>query len=155
MRLFAILTALSLSGAALAQTYVWTDENGRKHYSDQPPPPSVATRQRDFRSGGADATPPYAVREAARRHPVTLYTGEACPLCADARKLLRARGIPFTEKKIASKEEFEQFASHFDGNGIVPSIEVGSNRFSGYVGEKWTGMLDEAGYPSELTGLSR
>ena len=41
-----MLAALLISPLALAQTtYVWTDEQGRKHYSDQPPPPSLQTDQ--------------------------------------------------------------------------------------------------------------
>ena len=99
--------------------------------------------------------PPYAVRQAASRHPVVLHTGEACALCDQARKLLAARGVPFTEKKVASKEELEKLNEIFAGNGIVPSIEVGAQRQAGFGEARWQALLDEAGYPRNLQGLSR
>jgi len=147
------LTALLISGSALAQTYVWTDENGRKHYSDLPPPPSVQSQQRSFGPNGASKTTPYRVRKAAQENPVTIYTGESCPLCEDARKLLQARGIPFAEKKVASKEDHDKLTERFDGNGIVPSIEVGTQKFAGFIDSRWSSMLDDAGYPKDLKGL--
>ncbi|MCB1928148.1 MAG: glutaredoxin family protein [Rhodocyclaceae bacterium] len=148
-----LLAALLLTSIAQAQTYVWIDENGQKHYSDQPPPPSVQHQQRRFGPNGAARTQPYRVREAARSHPVTLYTGDSCPLCDDARKLLKARGVPFTEKKVGSQEELDALTERFDGNGLVPSIEVGSAKFAGYIDERWHALLDDAGYPKELKGL--
>src|SRR3954469_4458789 len=40
--LLAIVTATTISGAAIsAQTYKWTDAQGKVHYSDQPPPAIV------------------------------------------------------------------------------------------------------------------
>lgn len=152
-----LLAGLIVSPAVLAQsTYVWTDESGRKHYSDQPPPPTVNAQQKSFNPGGADAVPPYAVRKAAQQFPVVIYTGEGCTtFCDDARKLLRSRGVPFAEKAVKTKEELKTFSERFDGNGIVPSIEVGALKYSGYTEEKWQAMLDEAGYPKSLQGLSR
>ncbi|MCB1907402.1 MAG: glutaredoxin family protein [Rhodocyclaceae bacterium] len=148
-----ILAALLLSSVAQAQTYVWTDESGRKHYSDLPPPPSVQHQQRRFGPNGATQAVPYRVREAARSHPVTLYTGESCPLCENARKMLSARGVPFTEKKVATREEFDALTERFNGNGMVPSIEVGREKYSGFTDERWHAMLDDAGYPRDLKGL--
>lgn len=156
MRRFALIVLAALIGPqAQAQTYVWTDEHGRKHYSDQPPPPSVKSDQRDFGPGNTTAVPPYAVRQAARNHPVTIYVSDACPLCDDARRLLKSRGVPFAEKKVGTKEELEALTQHFDGNGIVPSIDVGSQKFPGFTADKWHAMLDEAGFPKDLKGLSR
>lgn len=151
-----LLFGLLLSPAVMAQnTFVWTDESGRRHYSDQPPPPSVKAQQKSFKPGGADAVPPFAVRKAAQQFPVLIYTGESCTtFCEQARKLLQERGVPFTEKKVASKDDMEQLTQRFDGNGIVPSIEVGSLRFPGFAEDKWHSMLDEAGYPKSLQGLS-
>ncbi len=147
------LTALLIGSSAFAQTYVWTDENGRKHYSDQPPPVQIPSEQKRFSANGDTQAVPYRVREAARRHPVTLYTGESCPLCADARKLLSTRRIPFAEKKVETKEELDALTREFDGNGIVPSIQVGRKRFAGYVEGTWQSMLDDAGFPRDLRGL--
>lgn len=154
MRLLA-LAALLVCGSVAARTYVWTDAQGRKHYSDQPPPPAVDARERDFGPGKATAVPPYMVREAARKHPVTIYTGESCAMCDAARGLLTARGVPFAEKIVATKEELDALTERFEGNGLVPSIEVGTAKFPGFTAEKWQSMLDAAGYPRDLRGLSR
>ncbi|MCB1886787.1 MAG: glutaredoxin family protein [Rhodocyclaceae bacterium] len=147
------LIALMIGSNALAQTYVWTDEKGRKHYSDQPPPVEVKAEKKRFSANGDTEAVPYRVREAARRHPVTLYTGQSCPLCADARSLLQQRQIPFSEKKIETQEQFDAMTREFDGNGIVPSIQVGRKKFSGYIEGTWKAMLDDAGYPTDLRGL--
>lgn len=148
-----ILTALFASSCAFAQTYVWTDENGRKHYSDQPPPPAVKSQERRFGPNGDTRALPYQVRQASKNNPVTLYTGESCPLCEDARKLLAARRIPFAEKKIESQQDLDALTKRFDGDGIVPSIEIGTEKFAGYVEERWHSLLNEAGYPKDLKGL--
>ena len=147
------LIAMFASTCVLAETYIWTDADGRKHYSDQPPPASVKTEKKDFGPGKTDAVSPYAVRVAARRNPVTLYTGESCPLCVDARKLLEKRGVPFKEKKIATQEDQDALLERFDGNGIVPSIQIGKAKAPGYTAEQWNTMLTEAGYPESLRGL--
>jgi hypothetical protein len=41
--MLAVLTAWSLlqAGTAAADTYKWTDKDGKVHYSDQPPPPEA------------------------------------------------------------------------------------------------------------------
>ncbi|MCB1957592.1 MAG: glutaredoxin family protein [Rhodocyclaceae bacterium] len=148
-----ILTALLASASAFAQTYVWTDENGQKHYSDQPPPAQVQARQKTFAPNGDTQAVPYQVREAARRHPVTLYTGESCPLCADARALLKQRRIPFAEQKIETQAQLDTLTKDFDGNGIVPSIRIGTRKFAGFIEGQWQTMLNDAGYPSDLRGL--
>jgi len=38
MMRYATLLVCLLAGPALADMYKWTDENGKTHYSDQPPP---------------------------------------------------------------------------------------------------------------------
>ncbi|MEQ1880281.1 MAG: DUF4124 domain-containing protein [Burkholderiales bacterium] len=53
------LLAFSSPGQA-QQTYKWTDAQGKIHYSDQPPPPTVkqsATIKRPKSAGGAGAAP--------------------------------------------------------------------------------------------------
>ncbi|HYL24076.1 MAG TPA: DUF4124 domain-containing protein [Burkholderiales bacterium] len=58
-RLLAILLALALSGAATAQTYKWTDSNGKVQYGDTPPGDATnVTRLRGPTSGSAPAAEP-------------------------------------------------------------------------------------------------
>jgi hypothetical protein len=60
-RLLAILLALAFSGAATAQAYKWTDQNGRVQYGDTPPGDATnVTRLRGPTSGSAPAGAPEA-----------------------------------------------------------------------------------------------
>jgi hypothetical protein len=63
-RLLAIFVALAFSGAATAQTYKWTDQNGRAQYGDTPPADaSNVTRLRGATSGSAPAAAPEAKKD--------------------------------------------------------------------------------------------
>ena len=67
-RLIAMILALTLSGAATAQTYKWTDSSGRTQYGDTPPgDASNVTRLRGA-TGGAPAAAPGA---ASKDKPIT------------------------------------------------------------------------------------
>ncbi len=42
------VTALLFSASVSAQIYKWTDETGKIHYTDQPPPPHVNTKEQQL-----------------------------------------------------------------------------------------------------------
>lgn len=89
---------------------------------------------------------PFALRQAATRSPVTLYTSENCLPCNRGRQLLVGRGIPFTEKTIATNADVEAF-TRLGGGSQVPYLSVGSQAVSGYSETEWTRALNNAGYP--------
>ncbi|TMI37831.1 MAG: DUF4124 domain-containing protein, partial [Betaproteobacteria bacterium] len=101
MRIGVVLVlALAAGAAAAQQLYRWTDEKGRLHVADTPPPPGAKDvhRWRVTASSAAEGgSEPYALRQARKESPVTLYTAADCEPCNDARKLLNSRGIPFKE----------------------------------------------------------
>ena len=68
-RLLTILLSLALCGAATAQTYKWTDNNGRVQYGDTPPgDASSVTRLRGAPSASsAPAAAPEAKKDAAAK----------------------------------------------------------------------------------------
>src|ERR687887_2341067 len=71
-RLLAILLALALPGAATAQTYKWTDQNGRMQYGDTPPADaSNVTRLKGATSGSAPAAPAAAPEAKKDNKPLT------------------------------------------------------------------------------------
>ena len=100
--------AVLLSAAAFAalaqQLYRWTDEKGRVHITDTPPP---ASARRRAEGKAAPATSPnrsrvFELSQAVRNFPVTLYTAPTCKeSCVAARALLNKRGVPFTEVQVA------------------------------------------------------
>jgi glutaredoxin len=143
------LLAFLFAAAAAAQLYRWVDKDGKVHYSDTPPP-SSAGKSSQLRSGGnvADSgTMPYATQQAAKNHPVTIYTAENCKeACADARKLLQGRGIPFREVAIADEKSREELKK-VSGGEEVPVMTVGKSVTKGFGADAWHLALDAAGYP--------
>src|SRR2546423_12688051 len=102
MRLITGIMLCAAATAAFAQAYRWTDEAGRTHFSDSPPPPNAKNVQKRGTTGGpaakdgaAPAGPePFVLQQARKDYPVTLYTTPGCEACGEARKLLNARGVP-------------------------------------------------------------
>jgi glutaredoxin len=148
---FAAAVVLALaSAAAIAQTYRWVDKDGRVHYTDTPPPPSAA-RQVEKRSlhGSIIETSQlsYGLQQAVKTNPVTLYTYSGCKeACANARKLLEKRGVPYKEHSVDDPAKREELKRVSGGNN-VPVLVVGKAVKQGYEESMYNVALDEAGYP--------
>jgi glutaredoxin len=141
------LALLLCAGGASAQMYKWVDANGKTHFSDQPPPATAkAAPIKSSVGASAGVALPYALAQAARNFPVTLYTTTACAGCDQGRALLKARGIPFAEKTISSPED-EQKLKDAVGNNSLPALLVGRAKSSGFQAAAWTSMLNVALYP--------
>jgi glutaredoxin len=151
-RLAAVSILAVLSFAAGAQTaYRWVDQDGRVHYSDQPPPPEI--RKLEHKSFGDNVVDtsglPYETRRAAENFPVILYATDDCAdLCVQAREFLQRRKIPFAEKRLKNNDDLAAFKKTTGiGDLQVPSLAVGSKSARGYLESEWSGLLDAAGYP--------
>lgn len=135
-------------GSAHAQMYRWVDASGRVTFSDQPPPASVKSPQKKALSseehpgGGLN----YALSAAAANFPVVLYASDDCPPCDDGRSLLKQRGIPFAEKRLASKEDLERMKQETGGSRL-PMLKIGRDSQTGYEAGAWHAALTAAGYP--------
>ena len=145
----ALVLALA-AGAVVAQQqlYRWTDQKGRLNVADTPPPPGAKDvhQWRVIASSAAEGgSEPYALRQARKESPVTLYTAADCDPCNDARKLLNSRGIPFKEVSVTEKEVNELVK--LAGSASVPVIVVGSATQKGFEGSAYHRLLDDAGYP--------
>jgi glutaredoxin len=148
MRSLIFLTLLGAAFAASAQLYRWTDEKGRVHVTDTPPPPTAKNVQRRTAEGapGDDASLPYAVQLAAKNFPVTLYTAPDCAPCGQARALLNARGVPFREISVVDEQQAEELKKSV-GSLSVPSVRVGRGVQAGFEQSAYDELLDAAGYP--------
>jgi glutaredoxin len=151
------LIAVILSVAALpalAQMYRWTDESGKTHFTDTPPPASakkVETRVgRAADSASGNAAEPYALQLARKNSPVKLYTTPGCEACDEARKLLNARGVPFAEVSVTSGSAIAELKTAA-GSASVPTLTVGSAMQKGFEEGNYHRALDAAGYPK--TGI--
>jgi glutaredoxin len=148
-----VATALLASALVVEaqQLYRWTDEKGRVHISDTPPPPGARNVQKRG-AGGANtaAAPsgaePYALQVARKSFPITLYSTPGCEACDLARKLLNARGVPFKEVSVGDEGSIEELKK-VAGSASVPTMVVGSTVQKGYESGTYHRVLDAAGYP--------
>jgi glutaredoxin len=146
--IFAVL--LGAACAASAQLYRWTDDKGRVHLTDTPPPPTaknVRSRSPAAPAASADGeNQPYSLQVAAKNFPVTLFTAPDCAPCGTARSLLNARGVPFQEVSAVDQRQREQLQQAV-GSLSVPSLRVGSSVQKGFEQGAYDSLLDSAGYP--------
>ncbi len=145
-RLIAASLTLLLTASVFAQTYRWTDANGRTMVTDTPPPAGRSAVQSGNGPVPNDGLTP-AARQAAANFPVILYTSETCgDPCKQARDLLQGRGVPFTEKPVKTAQEFDEF-KQLTGDAFVPTLKVGRQVLRGLEPNSWQSQLDFAGYP--------
>jgi len=152
--LLALLLAASASAQA-QQVFRIVGPDGKVTFSDRP---AVSTGDRAAAASVVSAAPaapsvdaatlPYELRLVAQRYPVTLYTAEACAPCADARNLLRARGVPFTEKTVSTPDDVEALG-RISGGSSLPFATIGAQPLQGFASPEWMQYLDLAGYPKQ------
>jgi glutaredoxin len=83
------------------------------------------------------------------KFPVALYVSADCGEgCKEATAYLRKRGVPFSEKRVASNEEISDLQQLLGGGEVVvPVLLVGTKTRKGFEQGGWDGLLDAAGYP--------
>src|SRR5215510_12801702 len=142
-----VLLSVATGAFAASQLYRWVDEKGNVEYRDTPPPQSAkkVEERRVVTSTIETSAPSYAVQQAAKNFPVTLWAYDCGDPCTNARAHLARRGVPYTEK--GPKPDLKAFEKLTGGNG-VPVLFVGSTRLTGYLASQWDSALDSAGYPT-------
>jgi len=159
MRILLAFVLCAFTLGAGAQVYRWTDDQGRVHITDTPPPASAKGVKRSDGGGtptyapSAAAAPkssqqePFALQQAKSKYPVTLYTVPNCEGCNQARRVLNARGVPFKEISLTDATQMDEFKQTVGGN-TVPAIIVGSTVQKGFEEGAYQALLDAAGYPA-------
>lgn len=152
MGIAAVLLGATLSASAQFKV---VGPDGRITYTDRPPPAgqgSVTSISRPAASASAaqgEATPlPLELRQVASRFPVLLYTGNDCPACDQGRQWLQQRGIPYTERRVASDDDAAAL-DRLVGGRTIPSLTIGGQALRGFASADWAAYLDAAGYPKE------
>jgi glutaredoxin len=148
--LLALLLGLALPAAAL---YKVVGPDGRVSYSDRPPTDGAARVNTISRGGTVNETTaperlPSDLRQLATRFPVTLYVAADCLPCDAGRELLTQRGVPFSEKRVASDDDAAALERAV-GVRTVPSLTIGQQVLRGLSQPEWNAYLDAAGYPRE------
>ena len=137
-------------GTAQAQQklYHWVDEKGAAHVTDTPPPLGARkVEQKTYGGGAAAGQAPYALAEAQKSFPVTLYTAPSCKEpCAQARAALNKRGVPFDEVQVWNAETNAQL-NKVSASNEVPVLTVGQSVQKGFEQGAFDSLLDSAGYP--------
>lgn len=152
------LAGLALAAAIAAPVahaqYKWIGADGRVNYGDRPPPTDSRRIVRaptgvpsSEAPANGDPQLPYALRSAASRYPVVLYTSPDCEPCDMGRDHLAQRGVPFTEKRVQTAADVRAFNKLQPGTSQFPVLTVGTDRMVGFEAGMWNRMLDAAAYP--------
>jgi hypothetical protein len=156
MRAITAFTLLVFALAVQAQLYRWTDENGKVHYTDTQPPASAKNvekkgKARVSEAEAAAAQQSYALQQAVKNFPVTIYSSKECGNpCKDGIAYLKKRGVPFTEKAVATRAEIDELIK-LAGAPRVPVMVVGVTTLKDFEEQGWSEALDTAGYPKSGT----
>jgi glutaredoxin len=145
-----VLISVAAAPASAAQLYRWIDAQGRVEWRDTPPPEGAKqVEQRRVQGNLAPSTGlSYAMQQAAKNFPVTLWTAACGAVCDKAKSHLAARGIPYTEKDAkANGDEFRSITGAME----IPVLFVGRQQLKGYSASEWDIALDAAGYPRPYT----
>jgi glutaredoxin len=148
-RLLLAVLLFTLGAAHAQQLYRWTDEKGRVHITDTPPPASAKDVQKKAAvTGGADpGQVPFELATAMRDFPVILYTAPSCrTLCDSARAVLNRRGVPFREVQVW-EEKTNAELKQVSGGTQVPTLVVGRSVHQGFDQASFDALLDSARYP--------
>ncbi len=155
-RLLALTCACLVSGPGYLQAqslYRIVGPDGQVTFTDKPPATSeaAASKVTPLDNTVPVAAPngpplPYELRQVVARYPVTLYSSSQCAPCDSGRKLLAARGVPFSEKTVSTAQDAEALQKLSGSNG-VPFLTIGAQHVAGFSASEWTQYLNAAGYP--------
>lgn len=157
MRLFllAIVLLACTATTAVAQLYKWIDKDGKVTYSDVPPPKDAKdVRQKNYGDNVAPSDDlPFAVKEAIKRNPVTLFANACGEPCDKARALLGTRGIPFTDRNPETDQSAKDALTEASGGLSVPTLTIGARVLKGFADSEWQDALTSSGYPRTNPGI--
>ena len=151
----AAAAALAALWSAPAQAlFKVVNPDGTVTYTDRPPQTVANTRITNLARPGSptvvepDPSLPAELRQPVQRHPVTLYSTSECSPCETGRQLLTTRGVPFSERRVATEEDAQAFERLF-GTRTLPLLTVGTQPLKGLSDMEWAAYLDAAGYPRQ------
>ena len=127
--------------------------DGTVTYSDRPLATGAAPLTKANANANANAnttTLPYQLRQAVGKYPVVLYSGNSCTPCDGGRSLLNARGIPFTERTVTTRDDVDALKQQM-GDDSLPHLTVGKQKLRGFASDEWQQYLSAAGYPTRST----
>lgn len=145
----AIAVSAALAGAQAQQVFRYVDKDGRIVYTDRTPPADSKEVQAKRLSPNfiENNDLPIATSQAMERFPVTLYTFSCGLVCQNAEGLLNRRGVPFSTVNVEEPKGADMLQK-LTGAQSAPVLQVGDKIIAkGFNEQRWTTLLDEAGYP--------
>lgn len=145
-RLPAMFLVFGAASAFSQDVYRWVGEDGKVHYSDEPPAAARRVERKVLNPSktGSDNAPAESLPA------VALYTAQDCDDsgCKSARDFLARRSVPYVEKAIKTADDFAEYQKATGGSeGIaVPMLLVGQKWQKGFQENSWNLLLDAAGY---------
>ena len=146
--LLACAAWLSVGVAQAQSVYRVVGPDGKVTFSDRAPETATASAARAPAARAPAGELPYELRQVAQRFPVTLYTGDNCAPCGNARNLLLQRGVPFVERTVNTNQDIEAL-QRLSGSNNLPFGTIGGQQLVGFSQAEWAQYLDAAGYPKK------
>ena len=142
-----LLVPLLFAAATDAGVYKWTDESGKTHYTDSPPP---GRKDQEVKLQEKSLSGPAVVSKttapgATSRPRIRLFSAVWCGYCKLAKTHLARRGIAFEELDVEQSATGRDEYRRLEGRG-VPVILVGDQRMDGFDPAALDVMLKNAGY---------
>ncbi|MCC6533967.1 MAG: glutaredoxin family protein [Burkholderiales bacterium] len=156
MKVVLLLLLLAIALPGHAAMYKWVDAQGRVQYSDSPPPADAKkAEERKIVPNTIQTTgAPFAVQDAAKRNPVTVWISDCGELCTKARDFLARRGVPHAVRNPSRQDEQQAWKQASGGDNSIPLLVIGASRkLKGFDEAEWSSALEAAGYPRTAPAL--
>ncbi len=146
IRRFVVLPLLLAVLPVGAEVYKWTDETGKVHYSDAPPPGQKARQVKlPVNSLSGPAVVSRSNAPGLAKGKVRVFSAVWCGYCKLAKAHLAKRGVPYEEIDVEQSASGEAEYRRLGGRG-VPILLVGEQRMDGFDPAALDVLLKAAGY---------
>lgn len=146
IRRFVVLPLLLAVLPVGAEVYKWTDETGKVHYSDAPPPGQKARQVKlPVNSLSGPAVVSRSNAPGLAKGKVRVFSAVWCGYCKLAKAHLAKRGVPYQEIDVEQSASGEAEYRRLGGRG-VPILLVGEQRMDGFDPAALDVLLKAAGY---------
>lgn len=146
IRRFVVLPLLLAVLPVGAEVYKWTDETGKVHYSDAPPPGQKARQVKlPVNSLSGPAVVSRSNAPGVAKGKVRVFSAVWCGYCKLAKAHLAKRGVPYEEIDVEQSASGETEYRRLGGRG-VPILLVGEQRMDGFDPAALDVLLKAAGY---------
>lgn len=128
---FLSIILLMLAVSAHAEIHMWTDEKGKKHFSDKPPvnveTSIVEVKVNTYESPNIESIKDYS----GTNNKVVMYSAVWCGVCKKAKQYFDSNNVNYSEYDIDTSSKGKRDFKRMGGKG-VPIILVGEKRLNGF-----------------------